>query len=100
MNFYSDLYERFREGVAGVAPSLFCTHRLSAILIGVAPKNPQAATSVGLCARCVFMREIRSDRGSTFYMCQRSATDPSFPKYPRLPLLQCRGYEASLKKDK
>ena len=61
----------------------------------VGPKNPQTSTFVGLCASCAFMREIHSDRGSTFYMCQRSATDPHFPKYPRLPMLQCRGYEAS-----
>jgi hypothetical protein len=47
----------------------------------------------GLCADCRFMRLIQSDRGSTFFLCARSATDPTFPKYPRLPVLQCRGYE-------
>ncbi len=26
-------------------------------------------------------------------MCERSLTDPSFPRYPRLPVLSCRGYE-------
>jgi hypothetical protein len=26
-------------------------------------------------------------------MCERSLTDPSFPRYPRLPVLTCRGYE-------
>ena len=50
---------------------------------------------VGLCSGCLHMREIRSDRGSTFYMCQLSATDPRFPKYPRLPVLQCLGYQPS-----
>ena len=39
------------------------------------------------------MRLITSDRGSTFCLCQRSASDESFPKYPRLPVIQCRGYE-------
>jgi len=48
---------------------------------------------VGLCADCQFMRKMESDRGSIFYLCQRSAADPTFPKYPRLPVLQCRGYE-------
>jgi hypothetical protein len=48
---------------------------------------------VGLCSHCLHMREIHSDRGSTFYMCQLSATDPRFPKYPRLPVLQCLGYQ-------
>jgi hypothetical protein len=39
------------------------------------------------------MRQIQSDRGSIFYLCERSATDASYPKYPRLPVLQCAGYE-------
>jgi len=26
-------------------------------------------------------------------MCERSLSDPSFPRYPRLPVLECRGYE-------
>jgi hypothetical protein len=50
-------------------------------------------TRVGLCADCRFMRRIESDRGSTFYLCERFVTDARFPKYPRLPVLQCAGYE-------
>lgn len=50
-------------------------------------------SEAGLCARCRWMRRITSDRGSVFYLCRRSATDPAFPKYPRLPVLHCRGYE-------
>lgn len=26
-------------------------------------------------------------------MCELSLTDPSFPRYPRLPVFECRGYE-------
>jgi hypothetical protein len=26
-------------------------------------------------------------------MCERSKTDPRYPKYPRVPVLECRGYE-------
>jgi len=48
---------------------------------------------IGLCADCRFMKKMESDRGSIFYMCQLSATDPSYPKYPRLPVLQCAGYD-------
>jgi hypothetical protein len=47
----------------------------------------------GLCPRCVHMREIRSDRGSVFIMCTRSFTEPEYPKYPRLPVLRCQGFE-------
>jgi len=46
----------------------------------------------GLCADCQFMRRMASDRGSVFIFCGRSKTDPRFPKYPRLPVLQCPGY--------
>jgi hypothetical protein len=53
----------------------------------------EEAAGIGLCADCEFMRRIASDRGSTFYRCERSASDPSFAKYPRLPVLQCAGYE-------
>ena len=48
----------------------------------------------GLCADCQHVRLIKSDRGATFYLCQRSASDKSFPKYPRLPVIHCKGYEA------
>jgi hypothetical protein len=48
---------------------------------------------VGLCLTCQFSRVIVSDRGSRFYFCERSKTDPRFPKYPPLPVLACAGYE-------
>jgi hypothetical protein len=47
---------------------------------------------VGLCCDCVNAQRIQSDRGSTFYRCKLSETDPTFPKYPRLPVLQCFGH--------
>ena len=48
--------------------------------------------SVGLCADCVNVKVMRSDRASVFYLCQLSFTDPRFPKYPPLPVLSCNGY--------
>jgi hypothetical protein len=53
----------------------------------------RSGQNAGLCEHCRFKRLITSDRGSVFYMCEKSATDASFPKYPRLPVRQCRGYE-------
>lgn len=47
----------------------------------------------GLCDSCRHQKLIRNTRGSTFSMCERSKADPAFPKYPRLPVLACRGYE-------
>jgi hypothetical protein len=49
--------------------------------------------AAGLCDSCRHQKLIRNTRGSTFSMCERSKTDPSFPKYPRLPVQRCRGYE-------
>jgi hypothetical protein len=52
-----------------------------------------AAARAGLCADCVHARRIESARGSAFYLCELSASDPSYAKYPSLPVLQCVGYE-------
>jgi hypothetical protein len=48
---------------------------------------------VGLCITCQHLRLVHTDRCSVFCQCQRSATDPAYPKYPRLPVLYCPGYE-------
>jgi len=57
-------------------------------------RTSQDSSEAGLCARCRYVRTVRSDRGSVFYLCRRSLTDPAYPQYPRLPVLFCRGYEA------
>ncbi|MCI0372115.1 MAG: hypothetical protein L0214_12275 [candidate division NC10 bacterium] len=53
-----------------------------------------SAGEVGLCASCRHRRWVASGKGSRFLYCRRSETDPLFPKYPRLPVLRCGGYEA------
>jgi hypothetical protein len=47
------------------------------------------------CANCVYGRKIQSPRGSVFYLCERSVTEPDYPKYPRLPVVACSGYVLS-----
>jgi hypothetical protein len=47
--------------------------------------------TVGLCATCQYRRIIAGAR-STFYLCERSFTDPRFPRYPPLPVNRCEGY--------
>jgi hypothetical protein len=56
---------------------------------------PIAAPDPGLCGRCLHVHVVESRRGSRFYLCERSKTDEAFPRYPRLPVLGCRGYEAA-----
>ena len=48
----------------------------------------------GLCDSCRHQRVVKSGRGSEFSMCLRSKTDERFPKYPRLPVRECSGYES------
>lgn len=52
----------------------------------------KAQRSAGLCADCVHARRIESARGSVFFLCELSLTDPHFAKYPRLPVISCSGY--------
>lgn len=47
----------------------------------------------GLCVTCAHRQAVPNTRGSVFTLCRRSKADPSFPRYPRLPVLTCRGYE-------
>ena len=52
---------------------------------------------IGLCSTCAHALVIRNDRGSRFYLCRLSATDPRFRKYPQLPVRQCAGFVPSAK---
>jgi len=54
---------------------------------------------VGLCFACQYARRVCTDRGSVFYQCQRSATDPRYSKYPRLPVIRCPGYELNTQRE-
>ena len=47
---------------------------------------------IGLCATCLYRKTVAGAR-STFYMCERSFTDPRFRKYPPLPVVRCEGYD-------
>lgn len=51
----------------------------------------ELATHPGLCATCVHLRLLRSPR-STFARCAKAERDPTFPRYPRLPVVACRGH--------
>jgi hypothetical protein len=52
-----------------------------------------AAPAAGLCDSCVHQRVVRNTRGSRFSLCERSRTDPAYPRYPRLPVVECAGHE-------
>lgn len=73
-----------------------------------APKTPRPTAKLsgpgvrlsseraGLCAACRHARAIVSAKGSEFWLCERSKTEPArFAKYPRLPVLRCEGFEGA-----
>jgi hypothetical protein len=49
--------------------------------------------AIGLCVACRHQRVVRTTRGSSFSLCLRSKDDPAYPRYPRLPVLRCPGFE-------
>jgi hypothetical protein len=51
------------------------------------------APAFGLCDSCRYQRLVRSGRGSVFTMCLKSREDKAFPKYPRVPVSACSGYD-------
>lgn len=51
-------------------------------------------TAPGLCGRCEHVRAVASGKGAVYFRCARHDEDPAFPKYPRLPVTQCGGFEA------
>jgi hypothetical protein len=53
-----------------------------------------APVRFGLCDTCVHQRIVRNTRGSVFSLCRRSRDEPEFPRYPRVPVLECRGHES------
>jgi hypothetical protein len=50
------------------------------------------APPAGLCNLCVHQKVVRNTRGSSFSMCELAKTDPRYPKYPRVPVMQCAGF--------
>jgi hypothetical protein len=59
----------------------------------VSPGAPPA----GLCNSCRHQQLVRNTRGSVFSLCRRSKGEPErFPRYPRVPVLRCEGWEPRL----
>jgi hypothetical protein len=46
----------------------------------------------GLCDSCRHQQVVRTKR-SSFSLCRRWKEDDRYPRYPRLPVLRCRGHE-------
>ncbi len=54
------------------------------------------AVPAGLCDRCVHQRLVGTTRGTVYSLCERSQREPhAYPRYPRLPVLRCAGFDAA-----
>ena len=49
--------------------------------------------SAGLCAGCVHAKLNPTRRGTAYLRCLRAEWDDRLARYPRLPVLDCVGFE-------
>jgi hypothetical protein len=49
--------------------------------------------TAGLCGDCVHAVIRPTRRGTVYLRCGLAATDSRFPRYPRLPVVECVGHE-------
>jgi hypothetical protein len=48
---------------------------------------------IGLCESCRHARRVVSAKNQSFWLCRLSERDAQFPKYPKLPVVSCEGYQ-------
>jgi hypothetical protein len=70
------------------------SHCLSRKRSAVSNEDIGGGSDPGLCRDCRYSKRLESDRGSVFWRCELALEDLQFPKYPRLPVLVCRGYKS------
>jgi len=57
------------------------------------PRMPSPTSpSAGLCDSCRHQQVVRTKR-SSFSLCRRWKEDDRYPRYPRVPVMRCRGHE-------
>ena len=57
------------------------------------PERPSERPRFGLCADCRYARRVTTSRRSVFLLCGRSESEPEYPRYPRIPVVSCKGYD-------
>ena len=65
----------------------------------MADESPDSArrklgAAPGLCGTCVHAKLNETHRGTAYLRCTRAAWDARLPRYPRLPVTTCPGFEA------
>jgi hypothetical protein len=68
-------------------------------MLHVMPERPPDAAWLklgadpGLCGACKYAKLNETRRGTAYVRCTRAAWDDALPRYPRLPVTQCGGFE-------
>jgi len=68
-------------------------------ILPLMPDRPSAAAWLklgadpGLCGFCRHAKLNETRRGTAYLRCTRAAWDIALPRYPRLPVTQCAGFE-------
>jgi hypothetical protein len=60
------------------------------------PEPTDIRLRAGLCGTCVHAIVRPTRRGTVYLRCGLASADDRYPKYPRLPVLNCPGYAAKL----
>jgi hypothetical protein len=47
---------------------------------------------VGKCLDCAHAKTLKTKTGSAIFLCGRAESEPSYAKYPRLPMAVCAGW--------
>jgi len=78
------------------ALALVCYHVFQLVADGLLlPWLAPPRSQFGLCADCRHARRVTTSRGSVFLLCGRSEREPAYPRYPRIPVVTCKGHEAA-----
>jgi hypothetical protein len=51
-----------------------------------------APIHAGLCSDCLHAKKIRTEKEGGYILCKYSRGDSSYPKYPRLPVRDCKAF--------
>jgi hypothetical protein len=54
---------------------------------------PKLGAAPGLCATCTHAKLNETHRGTVYLRCTRAVWDETLPRYPRLPVTDCTGYD-------
>lgn len=60
-----------------------------------APGWRKLGAAAGQCAGCAHAKLNETRKDTAYLRCLRAAWDPALPRYPRLPVTGCPGFEAA-----